>query len=123
MVGILPFLVLVVSLETVLSFSYLESLSSSTPPAPEPEGLEKIAPEEYYGCTNPMANNWAGSKHQKYGDHLTKLSGKEERTPPDEWYGKSNAMASWAGHKNPRWGGYLDNLQKNSTFEEGNKSD
>ena len=121
MVGILPFLVLVVSLETVLSFSYLDSLSLSTPPASEPEDLEKIAPEEYYGCTNSMANNWPGSKHQKYGDHLSKLSGKEEKTPPDDRHGKSNAMSSWAGHNNQRCGGYLDNLHKKSTLEVGTK--
>lgn len=35
--------------------------------------------------------------------------------PPDEWYGKSRPMASWAGWKHAQWGGYLENLSPPST--------
>lgn len=35
--------------------------------------------------------------------------------PPSEWYGASNPMASWQGYKDPRYGGYLDNLHPEGT--------
>ena len=123
-------LLMVLSFDPAEGFSnYLNSLSSGTT-TPEPDEPERLlAPEEWYGVTNPMANNWPGSKDQKYGGYLTKLdrsnspsSMKENDEAPDEWYGKSNPMASWAGHKNPQWGGYLDNLGQGS-IEEGNQSD
>jgi hypothetical protein len=58
-----------------LGNKYLDSLSGSQMmiPPPEPEGYEAIVPEEYYGLTNPMANNWAGSKHEEYGGYLHNL--------------------------------------------------
>ena len=100
---------------------YLDFLDSARPPPqPTEDGPEVLRPEEFYGVTNPMANNWPGSKHQKYGGYLTRLSpGNTQEVEnynvdskaPDEWYGKSNPMASWCGYKNPQWGGYLESLQ------------
>ena len=59
-----------------------------------------------------MANNWPGSKHEEYGGYLKGLT---TNPPPqdanDEWYGKSNPMASWQGYKPLQFGGYLDTLQ------------
>jgi hypothetical protein len=116
---------MVMSFDPTEGFSnYLNSLSSGTTAPPEPDEPERLAPEEWYGVTNPMANNWPGSKHQKYGGYLTKLdrsnspsTGKENDESPDEWHGKSKA-----GHKNPQWGGYLDNLGQGA-LEEGNQSE
>jgi hypothetical protein len=123
---------MVMSFDPTEGFSnYLNSLSSGTTAPPEPDEPERLAPEEWYGVTNPMANNWPGSKHQKYGGYLTKLdrsnspsTGKENDESPDEWHGKSNPMAtsSWTGHKNPQWGGYLENLGQGA-LEEGNQSE
>jgi hypothetical protein len=125
------FLLMVLSLDPTEGLSnYLNSLSSGITP-PEADEPERLAPggEEWYGLTNPMANNLPGSKHQEYGGYLTKLDRsnspstvKENDEAPDEWYGKSNPMASWAGHKNPQWGGYLDTLGQGSIKEE-NQSD
>jgi hypothetical protein len=118
-------LLMLMSFDPAEGFSnYLNSLASGATPT-EPDEPDGLAPEEFYGLTNPMANNWPGSKHQKYGGYLTKLDRsntsstvKENDDPPDEWYGKSNPMASWAGHKHPQWGGYLDNLGQGSLEEE-----
>lgn len=112
--------------------SYLDSLNQAGDASSEP-GDERVVDdssastpfgmpdEEYYGHTNPMANNWPGSKHQEYGGYLkllgdtNKNSSKDqehcEEASPDEWYGKSNPMASWQGYRHPKFGGYLDNLQ------------
>jgi hypothetical protein len=72
---VLSFLfILVLTASVVESFSqkYLDSLSGTQTP-PEPEGYEAIVPEEYYGLTNPMANSWAGSKHEHYGGYMHNL--------------------------------------------------
>jgi len=45
---------------------------------------------------------------------------------PDEHYSKDHPMAGWAGYKDPKWGGYLDNLASSmteSSFEAGKSSD
>jgi hypothetical protein len=108
--------------------NYLDSLNSGTSnsvPIPPDNERERLAPEEFYGCTNPMANNWPGSKHEEYGGYLKRLGGdarnengghtkNENDTPPrntQEWHlGTSNPTAGSEGSKNPKRGGYLDNL-------------
>lgn len=99
--------------------SYLDSLNRGVDPADESDS--SLTPfgmpaEEYFGQTNPMANNWPGSKHQEYGGYLNRLDGghrnlRKKDDNNDEWYGKSNPMASWQGYKDPKYGGYLDTLQ------------
>ena len=59
-----------------------------------------IPDEEYYGLTNPMANNWAGSKHETYGGYLYRL-GKPPPPPQQQQKGPPR-----------RLGGYLDSLQQ-----------
>ena len=50
-----------------------------------------IPDEEYYGLTNPMANNWAGSKHETYGGYLHRLGKQhqhrqhQQKGPPGRW--------------------------------------
>ena len=50
-----------------------------------------IPDEEYYGLTNPMANNWAGSKHETYGGYLHRLGKQQQQQqhqqkgPPGRW--------------------------------------
>eukprot|EP00980_Cylindrotheca_fusiformis_P031318 scaffold26166_cov147-Cylindrotheca_fusiformis.AAC.1 len=94
--------------------SYLDSLSSLPDEAipPRPPSPEDIVPEEYYGLTNPMANNWPGSKHEKYGGYFHKLLPKtstnkdstRKPTPsPQQNHFKPNDTSS-------RKGSYLDNL-------------
>lgn len=93
------------------SNSYLSSL---TPPADnnkEGNGNTRKEPQQY--------------KEEQHGQRTYV---REEA--PDEWYGKSNPMASWGGWKDARWGGYLDNLQQqpedggsSSAFEKGKQSD
>jgi hypothetical protein len=61
-----------------LGSNYLSSLSRDTTSKDEPvdERAEAIA-SEFYGRTNPMAANWAGSKHAQFG-YLDNLKGGEE---------------------------------------------
>ena len=87
MVSFLPTLLLVTffsswCVDNAESFSqkYLDSLSSLQYQQPEEPiqqqqqlSYEDIVPEEYYGLTNPMANSWPGSKHEKYGGYLHNL--------------------------------------------------
>ena len=99
---------------------YLDSLERPSKQAPPPLLLEHgtleeaLRPEEHYGVTNPMANNWPGSKHQKYGGYLTRLSPAEETIvknynvdckAPDEWYAQAHTSAQQRG-------GYLQSLQQ-----------
>jgi hypothetical protein len=106
--------------------NYLDSLNSgksNSVPIPPDNERERLAPEEFYGCTNPMANNWPGSKHEEYGGYLKRLgdakneNGIHETNENDiphntqEWHlGTSNLMAGSEGYENPKRGGYLDNL-------------
>jgi hypothetical protein len=81
-----------------------------------------VPDEEYYGLTNPMATNWAGSKHETYGGYLHRLTPSskaqstaepeliERPTTGGEWYGNDRPMASWEGYRHPRYGGYLETL-------------
>ena len=112
-------LLILLQLKLAESFSnYLNSISSGATPRPEPDMQEKLAPEEWYGVTNPMANNWPGSKHEEFGGYLHKLQNggndqsEETKEATSGWYGKLNPMASWGGYKDPRWGGYLESLQE-----------
>ena len=121
--------------------SYLDSLnhhrdsasSSSSEESGEIDSASKpfgMPAEEYYGHTNPMANNWPGSRHEEFGGYLKGLANNQgskssrgsssltqdgaasaSTSAPDEWYGKSNPMASWKGYRHPKFGGYLDSLQ------------
>ena len=125
-------------LEFVSSFAsptnYLDSLNSGTSKSvsiPPENDRERLSPEEFYGFTNPMANNWPGSKHEEYGGYLKRMGDRrsksvihkrnENDTPyslkhahdagDDVWHhGTSKPMASSKGFKNPKLGGYLDNL-------------
>jgi hypothetical protein len=103
-------LVLIVALQSVHSLSnYLETLSgipseSATTGPPRPED---IVPEEYFGLTNPMANNWAGSKHEKYGGYLKKLVPTDTADAPSP---SRNAWQVQSSPKTPGQGSYLDNL-------------
>lgn len=155
-----------IPIQALTPSSYLDSLNRggggggahSTDDASQPRDAEKanvknndnddndspsmpfgMPPEEYYGHTNPMANNWPGSRHEEYGGYLKRLgpkqvtgnqagkpaarswsssaSSSEKVEAPDEWYGKSNPMASWEGYRHPRFGGYLDSLQKTGNEE------
>lgn len=90
--------------------NYLDSLSGIQidPAPPGPPMPEDIVPEEYFGFTNPMANNWPGSKHEKYGGYLKKLLPKNvnddsSRPAPNAWQHQSTP-------KRPRQGNYLENL-------------
>ena len=75
-----PTVVAVLGVTTkVFGFSYLDSLSSSTPP-PKPSKNDDDAPTE----------------------------------PPKGHYSISNPGAGWGGYKDPKFGGYLDNLGSSS---------
>ncbi len=111
-------LFLINQIEAFTPSSYLDSLSRRIESSEEThDALISVGmpAEEYYGHTNPMANNWPGSKHEAGGGYLKRLDAKNQQIqrdePPDEWYGKGNTMASWQGYKHPRFGGYLDTLQ------------
>jgi hypothetical protein len=111
---------------TAASYKYLDSLNRGN--SDSDDSTFGMPAEEYYGLTNPMANSWAGSKHEDYGGYLKRLGDKggqrssmpSRREAPDEWYGKSNPMASWQGYRHPQFGGYLDSLSKNT--DEGSSS-
>jgi hypothetical protein len=97
---------------SVYAFSnYLKTLSSlpgesSNEPKEGPPRMEDIVPEEYYGMTNPMANSWPGSKHEKYGGYLKKLGSSRESISSDKGPGSPNNQSK----KSTRQGGYLENL-------------
>jgi hypothetical protein len=124
------------SLNHVASYDDLNNINAEGDSALRPFGMPA---EEYYGFTNPMANCWPGSKHEEYGGYFKRLEdqGQEGRRQksesmalssstmatteeaPDEWYGKSNPMASWEGYRHPQFGGYLDTLSSTSSSTTG----
>lgn len=93
--------------------NYLDNLSAESrveePPAAYSSRPEDIVPEEYYGFTNPMANNWPGSKHEKYGAYLKKITPEERDSSAisaaNDWKTESSTS-----QQSQRQGSYLDNL-------------
>ncbi|CAJ1944407.1 unnamed protein product [Cylindrotheca closterium] len=91
--------------------NYLETLSKESrvdEPDPAYSRPEDIVPEEYYGFTNPMANNWPGSKHEKYGAYLKKIEptrvGGSVAPAANSWRSETSTPKA-QGH-----GSYLDSL-------------
>lgn len=102
-------------------FGYAESLSNyldylsnelrgQEPAESQSSRPEDIVPEEYFGLTNPMANNWPGSKHEKYGGYLKKIASEESDSSAlpaaNAWKTEASASSS------PKQGSYLDSLSE-----------
>lgn len=91
--------------------NYLDNLarvSTVDEPAAGRPQPEDIVPEEYFGFTNPMANNWPGSKHEKYGAYLKKIApkgaGSSAAPAANAWKTESSTP------KSRGQGSYLDSL-------------
>lgn len=91
--------------------NYLDSLSREsrvTEPDAAPPRPEDIVPEEYFGFSNPMANNWPGSKHERYGAYLKKIEPRRFVTsaaPAANAWKTESSTPKPSGH-----GSYLDCL-------------
>eukprot|EP00957_Ditylum_brightwellii_P144871 11034366-Ditylum_brightwellii.AAC.1 len=102
------------------SSGYLDSLSVSSeqklsPPTKEENTAHGRSNNENT-CIHKDDDNYIQNKgilHSSSNEQRETNYGQEDGEAPDEWYGKTNPMASWSGYKHSRWGGYLDYLGNN----------
>jgi len=82
--------------------------------------LDSLSPPSVISTLHDTANGNDSAQHRDaFGDDVVNVI-------PDEHHAKEHTMAGWAGYKDPKWGGYLENLSSGSTeatFEQGKQLD
>mmetsp|Transcript_17457 Transcript_17457/g.49303 ORF Transcript_17457/g.49303 Transcript_17457/m.49303 type:complete len:208 (+) Transcript_17457:1-624(+) len=118
-------LVIVAQTHAFSSPDYLSSLSQQQQQQQQKPPSRPTTTREYLNSlsssdddeSESLSSPWSSNMQHDDEDGTTHYA--DEEAIPDEWYGKRNSMASWAGFHHPRWGGYLDNLSSVESVEAG----
>merc|ERR1719157_34749 len=121
LVTIMIAIVLAETATVVLGFSYLDSLSSSSSSSSSSSlsSPQKLASNLPTTTLTPKINKYLDSLECIDSSIATKTAVATTTVafsePPDDHYAKDNPGAGWAGYNDPQYGGYLENLDPNST--------